>query len=255
MKTSWTVGPNRFERAVITIDPWQVELGLGWHDLYDFDARKDEALEAWPTSPLRDEAATRFEAATMREIDEWVTAARTDEAFALRRAHDEKLASAWRQLPVIDRASIEPGVTVEYGTEYTSSALQLTLGEAKRPEPRVRPLGGLARPYVARLASGLEQLGDLERFVEVEAGWLLCIGGNELRFVDRGLQSFTLELSAFGIEPARHTTMWVVACGRRGGLALAQCHGSAHPRGKLAHEVRQAFWLAFDGPRVVGRTW
>ncbi len=247
LKTSWTVGPNRFERAVITIDPWQVELGLGWHDLYDFDARRDVTLEEWPSSALRTEAATRFDATTMKEIDESVAAALTNESFEARRAHDEQLATAWRQVPVIERAPIEPGITVEYSSEYMASALKLTLGEPKRP--------GLARPHVAHLASGLHELDGLRCFVEVEAGWLLCTGGNKLLFVDRALHSFTTELSAFGIEPVRHTTMSVASVGRRGALALAKCHGSVHPRGKLAHEVRHAFWLAFDGARVVGRTW
>lgn len=246
VKTSWTVGPNRFERAVITIDPWQVELGLGWHDLYDFDTRRDVALGEWPVSALRTEAATRFDAVTLKEIDESVVAARTDEAFEARRAHDTQLAAAWLELPVLERAPIERGVIVEHPTEYTASALKLTLGEPKRP--------GLVRPYVAHLASGPEQLGDLRCFVEIEAGWLLC-SGNQVHFIDRTLQSCTVDLSAFGIEPVRHSTMSVVAVGRRGVLALANCHGSAHPRSTLAQVTKQAFWLAFDGPRIVGRTW
>ncbi|MBL8939275.1 MAG: hypothetical protein JNM69_32235 [Archangium sp.] len=247
MKTSWTVGPSRFERAVITIDPWQVELGLGWHELYDFDTRKDVALEEWSGSSLHMEAANRFDAATMNEVNESVIAARTDGAFEQRRARDEQLASAWKQLPVFERGPIERGVTVDSSLEYTASALKLTLGEPQRP--------GLVRPYVAHFASGAHVLGDLKCFVEVEGGWLLCSGGNELRFVDRGLQAFPVELSAFGVEPVRDTMMWVVACGRRGPLALANCHGNAHPRSKLAQVTKQAFWLACDGPRVVGRTW
>lgn len=150
-------------------------------------------------------------------------------------------------MPLIGRAPIEPGVRVEYPSEFSASALKLTLGEPKRP--------GLVRPYVAHLASGAQPLGDLRCFVEVEGGWLLCTGGNELRFVDRALHSVTLDLAAFGIEPVRYTTVSVVACGRRGAFALAECHSNAHPRAKLAQVTKQAFWLAFDGPRVVGRTW
>lgn len=247
MKTSWTVGPNRFERAVITIDPWQVELGLGWHDLYDFDARSDVALDQWPGSPVRSEAATRFDAATMKEIDESVAAARTDEAFEARRARDARLAAAWLELPLLPRAPIEPGVTVDYPTEYTASALKLTLGEPKRP--------GLVRPYVAHLAAGPLRLRDFASFVEVDGGWLLCDGGNMPLFVDRALQSFPVELAAFGVEPVRSSTVSVVASGRRGAVALAKCHCNAHPRSQLAQVMTQAFWLALEGPRVVGRTW
>ena len=246
MKTSWSVGPNRFERAVITIDPWQVELGLGWHDLSDYDSRRDVALDEWASSALRAEAATKFDAATMHEIDASVTAARTHAEFERQRATDTQLASVLRQLPLLAPEPIEPGTTAEYGTAYTSGPLTLAMGEPPQP--------GRARPWVVQVAAGPVVLGDLHAFVEATGGWLLCSAPNVVHFVDRALTLEALDLSSLGITPTSFSTVTIAECGRRAGLGALRLGGRAHPRGLLAQALHEAWWLVFDGARVVGRS-
>lgn len=246
VKTSWSVGPNRFERAVITIDPWQVELGLGWHDLSDYDSRRDVALDEWPSSALRAEAATKFDAATMQEMDASVTAARTHAEFERQRATDAQLASALRRLPLLAPEPIEPGTTAEYGTAYTSGPLTLSMGEPPKP--------GLARPWVVKVAAGPVVLGDLHAFVEATSGWLVCCAPNVVHFVDRALRLETLDLCSLGITPTSSSIVSIAECGRRAELAALRLGHRAHPRGHLAQALHEAWWLVFDGARVVGRS-
>lgn len=232
VKTSWSVGPNRFERAVITIDPWQVKLGLGWHDFYDYDSWEDVALDEWAASALRADAATRFDAATMEEVDASVTAARTDAAFEAQRVTDAQFAAALRRLPLLEPVRIEPGTRAESGTAYTSGPLTLAMGDPPKP--------GLARPWVANVAAGPVVVGHLQAFVESTAGWFVCCERNVVHFVDRALKLETLDLTALGITPTTYSTVTIAECGRRGELAALRLGHRAHPRGHLAQALHEA---------------
>lgn len=235
----WVIGTNRFDRVVVRVDVYQVELGLGWHDIYEFDNRWDVALEEWPQSEVRTRVSSRFDAATLREIDERVANAASSPLSLQHRAPDDLEAAAWTSLPILEPSAVVEGARVE------REAMQLG-------SLRVEWINGA---HVVSLSDGPLTLPNLYGAVEFAGGWVFCFDKHAPLIVTpaRTVVPVDPKWAQLGVGLLPFARVFVIRCGLVGGRPVVECASRAHERSACRAVISKANHVVFDEQGLSGR--